>query len=147
MIRFAIQCQRLQSSSDTTMPASQDVDFVIEFFTELSKALIVQRSIEQSTIQTVISEVLDVFFPSSVQARRSPFEPDNTICVLLQCESLELSSWCDRILEILEPQVREDSTLMTSLSSMVEGMKQRPELSSSRLLDRFLNLLKLTHRA
>ncbi len=92
MIRFAIQCQRLQSSSGITMPASQDVDFVIEFFTELSKTLIVQRSIEQPTIQTVISEVLDVFFPSSIQARRSLFEPDNTICVLLQCESLELSN-------------------------------------------------------
>ncbi len=129
------------------MPASQDVDFVIGFFTELSKALIVQRSIEQSTIQTVISEVLDVFFPSSIQARRSFFEPDNTICVLLQCESLELSNWCDRILEILESQVREDPALMTSLSSMIEEMKQRPELSSSRLSDRFLNLLKLTHRA
>ncbi len=147
MVRFAIQCQRLQSSSGITMPASQDVDFVIEFFTELSKTLIVQRSIEQSTVQTVISKVLDVFFPSSIQARRSFFESDNTICVLLQCESLELSSWCDRILEILEPQVREDSALMTSLSSMIEKMKQRPELSSSRLLDRFLNLLKLTHRA
>ncbi len=147
MIRFAIQCQRLQSSSGITMPASQDVDFVIEFFTELSKTLIVQRSIEQSTIQTVISKVLDVFFLSSIQTRRSSFESDNTICVLLQCESLELSSWCDRILEILESQVREDSTLMTSLSSMIEKMKQRSELSSSRLLDRFLNLLKLTHRA
>ncbi len=147
MIRFAIQCQRLQSSSDITMPASQDVDFVIEFFTELSKTLIVQRSIEQSTIQTVISKVLDVFFLSSIQARWSFFEPDNTICVLLQCESFELSSWCDRILEILESQIREDSTLMTSLSSMIEKMKQRSELSSSHLLDRFLNLLKLTHRA
>ena len=129
------------------MSASQDVDFVIGFFTELSKTLIVQRSIEQSTVQTVISKVLDVFFPSSIQARRSFFGSDNTICVLLQCESLELSDWCDRILEILEPQVREDSALMTSLSSMVERMKQRSELSSSRLLDRFLNLLKLVHRA
>ena len=46
------------------MPASQDVDFVIGFFTELSKALVVQRSIGQSAVQTVISEVLDVFFPS-----------------------------------------------------------------------------------
>ncbi len=147
MIRFAIQCQRLQSSSGITMSASQDIDFVIEFFTELSKTLIVQRSIEQSTIQTVISKVLDVFFLSSIQTRRSFFESDNTICVLLQCESLELSSWCDRILEILESQIREDSTLMTSLSSMIEKMKQRSELSSSRLLDRFLNLLKLTHRA
>jgi len=129
------------------MSASQDVDFVIGFFIELSKTLIVQRSIEQSTVQTVISKVLDVFFPSSIQARRSFFGSDNTICVLLQCESLELSDWCDRILEILEPQVREDSALMTSLSSMVERMKQRSELSSSRLLDRFLNLLKLVHRA
>lgn len=66
MIHFAIQCQRLQSSSDITMSASQDVDFVIEFFTELSKTLIVQRSIEQSTIQTVILKVLDVFFLSSI---------------------------------------------------------------------------------
>ena len=147
MVRFAIQCQRLQSSSGTTMPASQDVDFVIGFFTELSKALVVQRSIGQPAVQTVISEVLDVFFPSSVQARRSPFGPDNTICVLLQCESLGLPGWCDRILGILEQQVREDPALMTSLSSMVEGMKQRPELPSSRLLDRFLDLLELAHRA
>ncbi len=129
------------------MPASQDVDFVIGFFTELSKALVVQRSIGQPAVQTVISEVLDVFFPNSVQARRSPFGPDNTICVLLQCESLGLPGWCDRILGILESQVREDPALMTSLSSMVEGMKQRPELPSSRLLDRFLDLLELAHRA
>ncbi len=83
MVRFATQYQRLQSSSDITMLALQDVDFVIGFFTELLKALIVQRSIEQSAVQTVISKVLNMFFLNSVQARRSPFEPDNTICVLL----------------------------------------------------------------
>jgi len=83
VVRFATQYQRLQSSSDITMLALQDVDFVIGFFTELLKALIVQRSIEQSAVQTVISKVLNMFFLNSVQARRSPFEPDNTICVLL----------------------------------------------------------------